>query len=147
VKNGFLRDYLQEKQGTEDVAVIVGGPRHEVPVHGEIHTIAGGFSGGGCTTTAGTEGVGEGAAVVEERARGLEVLAPPDTPRRRVRIPASLARFSSVRTIHACKEVGRHRGKTCECIGISSTRVLGFLNPNSGKPTPGGNPEEGTGKA
>ena len=28
-----------------------GGPGHEVPVHGEIHTIAGGFSGGGCTAS------------------------------------------------------------------------------------------------
>jgi len=51
VKNGLLRDYLQEKQGTEDVAVTGGGPGHEVPVHGEIHTIAGGFSGGGCTAS------------------------------------------------------------------------------------------------
>jgi len=51
VKNGFLRDYLQEKQGTEDVAVTGGGSRHEVPVHGEIHTIAGCFSGGGCTAS------------------------------------------------------------------------------------------------
>jgi len=33
VKNGFLRDYLQEKQMTEDVAVTGGGPGHEVPVH------------------------------------------------------------------------------------------------------------------
>ena len=28
-----------------------GGPGHEVTIHGEIHTIAGGFSGGGCTTS------------------------------------------------------------------------------------------------
>ena len=40
VKNGFLGDYLQEKQGTEDVTAIGGGAGHEVPVHGEIHTIA-----------------------------------------------------------------------------------------------------------
>jgi len=45
VKNDFLRDYLQEKQGTEDVAATGGGPGHEVPVHGEIHTIVGGFFG------------------------------------------------------------------------------------------------------
>jgi len=51
VKNGLLRDYLQEKQGTEDVAATGGGPGHEVPVHGEIHTIVGGFSGGGCTAS------------------------------------------------------------------------------------------------
>jgi len=51
VKNGFLRDYLEEKQGIEDVAVTGGGLGHEVPMHGEIHTIAGGFSGGGCTAS------------------------------------------------------------------------------------------------
>jgi len=51
VKNGIMRDYLQEKQGTEDMAVTGGGLGHEVPVHGEIHTIAGGFSGGGCTAS------------------------------------------------------------------------------------------------
>ena len=51
MKNGFLRDYLQEKQGTEDMAVIDGGTGHEVPVHGVIHTIAGDFSGGGCTAS------------------------------------------------------------------------------------------------
>jgi len=51
VKNGLLKDYLQEKQGTEDMASIGGGPGHEVPVHGEVHTIAGGFSGGGCTAS------------------------------------------------------------------------------------------------
>jgi len=28
-----------------------GGQQHEVPIHGEIHTIAGGFSGDGCTTS------------------------------------------------------------------------------------------------
>ena len=51
MKSGFLRDYLQEKQGIKDVAVTGGGPGHEVPVHGEIHTIARGFSGGGCTAS------------------------------------------------------------------------------------------------
>ncbi|XP_068503695.1 uncharacterized protein [Phaseolus vulgaris] len=51
VKNGLLRDYLQEKQGTEDVAATGGGLGHEVSVHGEVHTIAGGFSGGGYTAS------------------------------------------------------------------------------------------------
>jgi len=51
VKNGLLRDYLQEKQGIEDMVAIGGGPGHEVPVHGEVHTIAGGFSGEGCTAS------------------------------------------------------------------------------------------------
>ena len=27
------------------------GQQHEVPIHGEIHTIAGGFSGSGCTAS------------------------------------------------------------------------------------------------
>jgi len=51
VKNGLLRDYLQEKQGTEDMAATGGGPGHEVLVHDEVHTIVGGFSGGGCTAS------------------------------------------------------------------------------------------------
>jgi len=51
VKNGLLRDYLQEKQGTKDMATTGGGPGHEVPVHSEVHTIIGGFSGGGCTAS------------------------------------------------------------------------------------------------
>ena len=51
VKNALLRDYLQEKQGTEDVAATRGGSGHEVLVHGEVHTIAGGFSSGGCTSS------------------------------------------------------------------------------------------------
>jgi len=42
---------LQEKQGVEDVVVTEGSQGHEVPVHGDIHTIAGGFLGGGCTTS------------------------------------------------------------------------------------------------
>jgi len=51
VKNGLLRDYLQEKQGTKDAAATGGGLGHEVPVHGEVHTIARGFSGGGYTAS------------------------------------------------------------------------------------------------
>ncbi|XP_068504074.1 uncharacterized protein [Phaseolus vulgaris] len=51
VKNGFLRDYLQETQGVADVAVIGGDQGHEIPVHGEVHTISGSFSRGGCTAS------------------------------------------------------------------------------------------------
>jgi len=47
VKNDFLKDYLQETQGVADVAVTGGDQGHEIPVHGEVHTISGGFSGGG----------------------------------------------------------------------------------------------------
>ncbi|XP_068474874.1 uncharacterized protein [Phaseolus vulgaris] len=51
VKSSLLRDYLLEKQGTEDAATTRGGPGHEVPVHGEVHTIVGGFSSEGCTAS------------------------------------------------------------------------------------------------
>ena len=51
VKNGFLRDYLQETQGVMDVAMKGGDQGHQIPVHGEFHTISGGFSGGGCTAS------------------------------------------------------------------------------------------------
>ena len=40
VKNGFLRDYLQEAQDAEDMAVTGGDQGHEIPVHGEVHTIS-----------------------------------------------------------------------------------------------------------
>ena len=51
VKNGFLKDYLQEPQ--EDQALVAAGvdQGHEVPIHGEINTIYRGFSGGGCTAS------------------------------------------------------------------------------------------------
>ncbi|XP_068486621.1 uncharacterized protein [Phaseolus vulgaris] len=54
VKNGFLKDYLVEKQtgqSSSSQAASGEGQQHEVPIHGEIHTIAGGFSGSGCTTS------------------------------------------------------------------------------------------------
>jgi len=51
VKIDFLKDYLQESQ--EDQVLVAAGVDHghEVPIHGEINTIFGGFSGGGCTTS------------------------------------------------------------------------------------------------
>ncbi|XP_068486891.1 uncharacterized protein [Phaseolus vulgaris] len=54
VKCGFLKDYLLEKQtGRSSGSQLASGEgqQHEVPIHGEIHTIAGGFSGGGCTAS------------------------------------------------------------------------------------------------
>jgi len=51
VKNDFLKDYLQEPQGVQTLAASGGDQGHEMPVHGEIHTISGGFSGGGCTVS------------------------------------------------------------------------------------------------
>ncbi|XP_068477212.1 uncharacterized protein [Phaseolus vulgaris] len=48
VKSGFLKDYLLESQ--EDKTLVVAGivQGHEVPISGEINTISGGFSRGGC---------------------------------------------------------------------------------------------------
>jgi len=51
VKNGFLKDYIQEPQGAQVSAASGGDQGHEVPIHGEINTISGGFSGGGCTAS------------------------------------------------------------------------------------------------
>ena len=44
VKSGFLKDYLQEQQDDQVTAGADQG--HEVPVHGEVNTISGGFSWG-----------------------------------------------------------------------------------------------------
>ena len=51
VKSGFLNDYLREPQGDQASGAPTGDPQHEVPVHGEVHTISGGFSGEGCTAS------------------------------------------------------------------------------------------------
>jgi len=44
VKNGFLKDYLLEPQGDQALAAMRVDQGHEVPIHGEINTISGGFS-------------------------------------------------------------------------------------------------------
>ncbi|XP_068503624.1 uncharacterized protein [Phaseolus vulgaris] len=52
VECGFLKDYLLHKrtgQASSSQPASSEGQQHEVPIHGEIHTIAGGFSGGGST--------------------------------------------------------------------------------------------------
>jgi len=51
VRGSFLKDYLQESQGALTTAPPTGDHRYEVPIHGEINTIAGGFSRGGCTAS------------------------------------------------------------------------------------------------
>ena len=51
VKNDFLKDYLLESQGAQTLVAPGGDQGHEMPVHGEIHTISGGFSGGACTAS------------------------------------------------------------------------------------------------
>jgi len=51
MKNGFLKEYLEEQQGASMSVAPTGDQGHEIPVHGEVNTIFGGFSGGGCTTS------------------------------------------------------------------------------------------------
>jgi len=51
VKSGFLNDYLAEPQGTMTLVTSGEDQGHEMPVHGDIHTISGGFSGGGYTAS------------------------------------------------------------------------------------------------
>ena len=51
MKNGFLKDYLAGSTVTPDAAMPEEGQAHDVPTHGEVHTISGGFSGGGPTAS------------------------------------------------------------------------------------------------
>ena len=51
VKSGFLNDYLAESQGTVTPTTSGEDQGHEMPIHGEIHMISDGFSGGGCTAS------------------------------------------------------------------------------------------------
>ncbi|XP_068498327.1 uncharacterized protein [Phaseolus vulgaris] len=51
VKSGFLADYLREAQGDRASGAQAGERQHEIPVHGEMQTIVGGFSGRGCTAS------------------------------------------------------------------------------------------------
>jgi len=51
VKSGFLKDYLQEETDDQTLAVAGADQGHEMPIHREVNTISGGFSGGGCTAS------------------------------------------------------------------------------------------------
>jgi len=51
VRNGFLKDYLDGSTTTTALAIPEEGQPHEMPTHGEVHTISGGFSGGGPTAS------------------------------------------------------------------------------------------------
>jgi len=51
VKSGFLKDYLQEAPDDQTLPAAGADQGHEVPIHGEVNTISGGFSGGGCTAS------------------------------------------------------------------------------------------------
>jgi len=50
VKNGFLKDYLAGSTAAPVAATSEEGQAHEVPTHGEVHTISDGFS-GDCLST------------------------------------------------------------------------------------------------
>ncbi|XP_068504429.1 uncharacterized protein [Phaseolus vulgaris] len=51
VMSGFLADYLRQAPGDRASGSQAGEQQHEIPVHGEVQTIVGGFSGGGCTAS------------------------------------------------------------------------------------------------
>ena len=50
VKESLLKEYLEQGHETATVLTPTGDQGHEIPVHDEVNTIFGGFSGGACTT-------------------------------------------------------------------------------------------------
>jgi len=51
VKSGFLNDYLVGSSEAAALATSAENQAQEMPIHGEVHTISGDFSGGGCTAS------------------------------------------------------------------------------------------------
>ena len=51
VKSGFLKDYLQEEMDDQTLVTTGADQGHEVPIHGEVNTISGGFSGKECAAS------------------------------------------------------------------------------------------------
>jgi len=51
MKAGLLQDYLVGGQEESKQESSLEEQRHEVPIHGKINTISGGFSGGSCTAS------------------------------------------------------------------------------------------------
>ena len=66
VKNGFLKDYLDRSTATTATATPEEGQAHEMPTHGEVHTISGSFSGGGPTASQRKKYVRSVSSVFEE---------------------------------------------------------------------------------
>jgi len=66
VKTGFLKVYLVGSTTTTAMATPEEGQAHEIPTHGEVHTISGGFSGGGPTASQRKKYVRLVSSVVEE---------------------------------------------------------------------------------
>jgi len=55
VKSGFLKDYMQEETDDQTLVAMEADQGHEVPIHGEVNTISGGFPREGCTSQATVE--------------------------------------------------------------------------------------------
>jgi len=51
VKDGFLKEYLEDNQEGPRDEVVLKESVHETPIHGELNTISRGFSGGESSTT------------------------------------------------------------------------------------------------
>jgi len=51
IKDGFLKEYLEGSQEGSNEELPLAEQGHEIPVHGKITTISGGFSGGRCTAS------------------------------------------------------------------------------------------------
>ncbi|XP_068486608.1 uncharacterized protein [Phaseolus vulgaris] len=66
VKNGFLKDYLAGSTTATATATPEEGQAHEMPTHGEVHTIFGGFSGGRPTASQSKKYVRSVSSVAEE---------------------------------------------------------------------------------
>ena len=55
VKSGFLKDYLQEETNDQTLVATGANQGHEVPIHGEVNTISGGFLREECASQATVE--------------------------------------------------------------------------------------------
>jgi len=66
VKNGFLKDYLPGSATAAALTVPEENQAHEMPIHGEVHTISGGFFGGGPTASQRKRYVRSVSSVAEE---------------------------------------------------------------------------------
>ncbi|XP_068498393.1 uncharacterized protein [Phaseolus vulgaris] len=69
VRSGFLKDYVAEPATTATLPAPATEQAHEMPVLGEVHTIAGGFSGGGPTASQ-RKKYARGVNSIEERISG-----------------------------------------------------------------------------
>ncbi|XP_068503530.1 uncharacterized protein [Phaseolus vulgaris] len=69
MRSGFLKDYVAEPTETPTLPAPTEEQAHEIPVLGEVHTIAGGFSGGGPTASQ-RKKYARGVNSIEERISG-----------------------------------------------------------------------------